>query len=273
MSIFEVMKCEGSEEEKVKGIKKLLEGDPEAISLRDKKKGASPLHWAVHLRLPMVAKLLLAKSANINATSNGEETPLHIAAMYDKSAEIIPWLIENGADIEARTNQGATPLLMAAQQGANVAVRFLLDRGADIEARDNEGNTPLHLAADNGHQETVTILLEHGADIEARKQKNLFTPLAGAAWFGHTECIKVLLDRGADIEARDNGGNTPLGVAAFQDQLETVQLLIERGANINVRNAGLASGEDGLSGLRIIDLAQNSKQGSRVAEFLSNHKG
>lgn len=269
MTIFDVLSDKDVDElTKVEAIKRIIKNNPKIIHEVDEQMGATPLHWAVHKRLPDVAAVLLEKGVGINLTSNNRETPLHIAAMYDDSAAIIPWLVENGADIEARTREDATPLFLAASQGANTAVRLLLKSGADVIQSDSP-YAPLHIAADNGHCETVTILLEHGADIEARKQENQFTPLACAAWFGYTECIKILLEHDANIEARDDGGNTPLSVAAFQDQLEAFKLLLEKGANVNARNNTLLGGDDH-PGSRIIDVAQSSEQGSKVAEFLSN---
>src|SRR5437764_3870342 len=55
-------------------------------------------------------------------------------------------------------------LLWAAEHGYTDLVRFLLDHGADIEDRADEGESPLMLAAFGGHRDTVQLLLDRGAD-------------------------------------------------------------------------------------------------------------
>ena len=59
-------------------------------------------------------------------------------------------------------------LLKMAKEGQDALVRTLLDAGADINARDEDGRTALMLAAMEGHLDTVAALLDAGADVEAR---------------------------------------------------------------------------------------------------------
>ena len=76
--------------------------------------------------------------------------------------------IENGADIEAKNDNGNTPLISASAIGHDI-VKFLIENGADIEAKNNDGNTPLIRASVyHGCVEIVKILIENGADTEAK---------------------------------------------------------------------------------------------------------
>ena len=84
---------------------------------------------------------------------------------------MIEVLIQSGADIEARKDYMGWTALHDAARFSNWPwiVEFLLNHGADIQARDDSGNTPLHLAVGFFHDpEVVELLLEHGADMEAR---------------------------------------------------------------------------------------------------------
>src|SRR6185437_4305437 len=64
-----------------------------------------------------------------------------------EEGKIANLLLANGAELEARDVEGATPLIRAAEFGNSDVVKVLLDHGADIEARDNNGQTPLIAAA------------------------------------------------------------------------------------------------------------------------------
>ena len=152
-------------------------------------------------------------------------------------------LLERGADIKARggTIYGSndwTPLHFAAGLNDNPEViSFLLDRGADIEAKDDNGDTPLFSAAFfNDNLEVVSVLLDRGADINA-KNKYGRTPLHSAAGnYDNPEVVALLLDRGAGVNSRDERGETPLHYATLQNDLEVVVVLLDRGADIGAKD-------------------------------------
>ena len=73
-------------------------------------------------------------------------------------------LIDHGADIHARSNSGATPLLFAVRRGDMAAVRALLAAGADVKEARPDRATPLLVAVINGHEDLVDLLLDKGAD-------------------------------------------------------------------------------------------------------------
>ena len=68
-----------------------------------------------------------------------------------------------GADINAKDNNGETPLHSAADAGHADIIRALVELGADINAQDEDGETPLHRARENENSEAVQTLLELGA--------------------------------------------------------------------------------------------------------------
>ena len=82
-------------------------------------------------------------------------------------------------------------------------VQAALDAGADLEARDEDGRTPLMFAAGSNSPEVVQTLLDAGADLEARTESGQ-TPLMGAAWNNENPgVVQVLLDAGADPTTRN----------------------------------------------------------------------
>jgi ankyrin repeat protein len=134
-------------------------------------------------------------------------------------------LIDGGADVSAKDDEGKTSLMWAAYKGHIETVEALIDGGADANAKDNEGRTALMGAADEGHTETVEALIDGGADVSA-KDDNGRTALMWAANKGHIETVEALIDGGADINAKDNDGETALMHATDSGYTEVVELLI-----------------------------------------------
>ena len=50
---------------------------------------------------------------------------------------------------------------------------MLMEKGANIHEKDNDGNTSFHIAAQNGHTETASMLMEKGANIHEKDKKKL----------------------------------------------------------------------------------------------------
>jgi ankyrin repeat protein len=81
-------------------------------------------------------------------------------------------LISDGADINATVNNGNTPLHQAAYRGHLGVVELLIVHGAEVNRRTNSGVTPLDWAKRNGHSAVVRILLAHGARYGAAHRSN-----------------------------------------------------------------------------------------------------
>ena len=63
----------------------------------------------------------------------------------------------------------ATPLHEAAMEGHTEAVKLLIDHGADIDIKDDNGRTALHYASLHEHTETIQLLADHSTDVDAKK--------------------------------------------------------------------------------------------------------
>ena len=80
-------------------------------------------------------------------------------------------------------------------------VKALIEAGADLNAKENDGWTALHLAACNGKLDCVKALIEAGADLNA-KDNDGWTALHLAARYGKLDCVKALIEAGADLNAK-----------------------------------------------------------------------
>lgn len=111
----------------------------------------------------------LKSGSDINAKDDDGASPLHFAAFNNENPDVLTVLLNAGADVNGRGRFGGTPLLFAAFRNENPNVlKALLDAGADLNARISTGNTPLHLVAKNNvNPEILTVLLDAGADATA----------------------------------------------------------------------------------------------------------
>ncbi len=88
-------------------------------------------------------------------------------------------------------------LLEAARKSDAAKVKDLLAKGANVNAKSPYGATPLFFACDRGSVEVVKVLLEHGADVNVQDTFYRATPLAWALNKGKPEIIKLLVEGGA----------------------------------------------------------------------------
>ena len=175
--------------------------------------GETALHRAV--RKPShtavaISALLTATNINMDAKNNDGWTPLHIAAEFNLT-EAIKALLAGGSNAESQGQSsgysGSTPLMLAALHGHTAAVKALLDGGADAKGTDRYSSTALHVAAYMGRTDIIPLLLKSGADVNAKDVRGK-TPLHGAAEVGRTAVVKALLAAGADVDAKDKNGRT-----------------------------------------------------------------
>jgi ankyrin repeat protein len=98
-----------------------------------------------------------------------------------------------GVDVDG--SDGFPPIVGAASAGQNQAVEYLLDRGANINARRRGGWTPLMTASNFGRTKTVKLLISHNADINAERGDE--TALSLAKQSVRIDVVEILRQAGA----------------------------------------------------------------------------
>lgn len=200
---------------------------------------------------PMVTKTdlikaLLAKGADINAGTTSTAMGSSYIGRPTKGAF-------ESHSCGTGDYRGATPLWLASFSANVPVMEVLLKAGADLKRTSDDGTTPLMVAAglgrctfnpalkrgprSTGAEAAVTLLLDAGADIHAVNEAD-FTALHGAAYRGLNEVIKILVDRGANINARDYRGRTAYRLVEgskqsfqFQAYPETAEFVKSLGAD------------------------------------------
>lgn len=111
--------------------------------------GRTALHRTVIYGQLDILKLLLEAGANIEAKDTKRQTPLHLAASYKVAAEIVTFLVNNHANLNALDGDGKTPLIHSAMEGYLETTKILVARGARIDIKDKNGKTAADQASSN----------------------------------------------------------------------------------------------------------------------------
>ena len=106
----------------------------------------------------IVRYLVGLKEVEVDHTDDEDGTALHWAA-DNNHADVVQVLIDAGANIEVRDNNGYSPLLWSCSSGSLDVAKLLVRAGARVRVTDNGGHTCLEIATSNGHTETVRYLI------------------------------------------------------------------------------------------------------------------
>jgi ankyrin repeat protein len=235
-------------------VEHLVGKNPEHINAKGGRM-LSPLVAALRGKHFQVAELLHRNGADVNFRAPPPNGPSYYtvlgAACQCGDLELVEWLLNHGADVNAHYVEYDAPLHLAVDRGHLQIVRLLIEHNADVNNQGHLGNSPLHEAASQDRDfrqygklsnrdllDYMRVLLDHGADPNARDNHDA-TPLHHTSWWerdgyvyrhGSVEGARLLLKYGAIIDAEDSEGKTPLELASEHGHHDMVACLKEHGA-------------------------------------------
>ena len=143
--------------------------------------------------VPAIQEVL--SSAYITDVRSDEEA-VRALESGEQNKDVAELLIAKGADVNARTVDGYTPLHQATILGLMDVAELLIAKGADVNAKNKDGTTPIHLASIKAHNEDIAeLLIANGADVNA-KDKDGLTPLAYAKKIRNGGVVEVIRRHG-----------------------------------------------------------------------------
>ena len=236
--------------------------------------------------LPRVSELTPCVDINFSVADREDETYDLVqgltalsAAVSLRKSHVVKYLIDQGADVNARNAVGRRPITYISYFDSGLStLKELVENGAYVDERDGGGNTLLHKTR---YTEQVKYLVDQGADVNAQSFYWGRVPLH--SWRKSAESIKYLIDHGASVNVYDRrDGHTPLTMAAYgagrfgsiteerqEEWLNKFKFLVEDGsANVNASNDDGQTSLDILSGARYPEATQFIKylvdQGAQV---------
>lgn len=155
-------------------------------------------------------------------------------------------MLDFGADVNAKSISGITPLHAAIDRGSVIILKQLLISGADVHVTDRNGCGALDRAIQSqNYYEVVNLLLEFGASLGTMKSENMDSLLPTSVRSKNVKVIRLLVEAGVDVNQKDAGGSSPLhhSLVLFDDfgiyknkYTFIVKMLLDAGARVNTRD-------------------------------------
>ena len=216
----------------------IISGTLMSLNLFPQETAEDPLYSATIKADTVAVKKALAEGADINRQSDNGYTALMWACSWASRPgyfDVAKYLIKAGADVNISANDGSTALLEAAEGSKEISL-MLMDNGADITARRDDGrgiftSTTFGILMGKVDLDFAELILSKGADInEAATSGDVagWTAIHYAASNGNAELLKFLIKNGANVNAVTADGKTPLSLAG--SNTEIIELLKAAGA-------------------------------------------
>lgn len=180
-------------------------------------------------------KVLLDAKAKVDTKDHEGSTALDYVITREYDTNIMTLLINAGADVNAPTGYGTTPLIHSFYNHNIDYARLLISHGANVNSTHKGGEPPLFVAVRDATPGLIELLVKHGAEINYQTPRGK-TPLMSAVEAKKPENVEALIRLGADINLKDHLGVSALG----RSQGSIRDSLIKQGAVIRGQEVRMA---------------------------------
>jgi hypothetical protein len=216
-------------------VERHLKADRSLATQRFGDRQTTAAHVAAAANHPKVLERLKKAGADLRASSNWGEAPVHAAISAD-AVQAYRYLRSNGVGAGEKDAFDNSLLLSAARCGASNIAALLIAEGADIKAKSREGRTPFQLAVEAGDVATAKLLLSKGAEMGGLNELG-YNLMQVAAQSGSSASIRVAHELGFDVSKPAKPGEwTPLMIAMANKNYDAVRELLKLGADPTVKN-------------------------------------
>ncbi len=188
---------------------------------------------------PEIIAFLITAGANVHARDLKFRRTVLMEAALQSTAEVVKLLLERGASAMMTDERGRSAIFYAVQNkkyGKDI-VPLLVENGADLEALDNDGFNPYMTALYFGNRDTAEAVWNAGGNLSRKFLDAGVSTLMWTALFGKERAVLDDLINPRSLEERDKDGNTALALVAAQGKdYNVLQILADGGADVNAVN-------------------------------------
>ncbi len=177
------------------------------------------IRWAEVIKKTQSRNYLIDRGFALSEDAMGE-------CVTSSHLDIVKNYLDAGYSPSCRNSKGVPLLCLAVRANHQDIISYLIEVGADINAvSDDRNNTPLMDAASSGQKESVVLLVNEGANLECQS-KNGQTALILSVGHGDVDVSNYLLSVGSDFEIKDFLGMSAKSYATLFNKKEILEKMI-----------------------------------------------
>ncbi len=207
-------------------------------------------------------RLLIDAGADLRARNGRHETPLHWAVWRRRSERIIATVLDHGADLDARRDDGRTAYALAIESGQPATAELLARRGATTNLPPIDRYLQACSAASGAELER--LLREPGIQVAAEE----YRMLPDVASCHAVTAVPALLAAGVPVDARGEHGGTALHWACWKGYADIVKILLDRGTSLTIEDTAYHATPAGWFGHGIHNNGEGGGDYAEVARLL-----
>lgn len=210
----------------------LKNGDFEKSVCEKSSEGKNACHYAAEAGSVRLLRLLVDNGVEEKAVTNKKLNIFHIACIYNQ-LEMCKFIFDNLNDlVHAKSNDGWTAALHAAQNGKTDLLKFLVEKKVSLNHKSESKRNALHIACDNGHLEACKFLIVTSPSLLSESDEKGRYPVHFAARSGDLELLKYLESK-TELTKETNTDMNILHMACLHDHIEMCRYLLDEYPDLN----------------------------------------